>query len=121
MKNEFGQGVGPFRVWARGKEFPGLAMSRSIGDLNSKNIGIISDPGILEYDLSESTKFIVVCSDGVWEFLTNENVIDLGKSFYLDNDASGFCHQIVDQSVLQWEKNDIIIDDITVVVAFFNT
>ena len=32
MKNEFGQGVGPFRVWARGKEFPGLAMSRSIGD-----------------------------------------------------------------------------------------
>ena len=39
MKNEFGQGVGPFRVWARGKEFPGLAMSRSIGDLNSKNIG----------------------------------------------------------------------------------
>jgi serine/threonine protein phosphatase PrpC len=121
MKNEFGQGVGPFRVWARGKEFPGLAMSRSIGDLNSKNIGIISDPGILEYDLSESTKFIVVCSDGVWEFLTNENVIDLGKSFYLNNDASGFCHQIVDQSVLQWEKNDIIIDDITVVVAFFNT
>jgi serine/threonine protein phosphatase PrpC len=120
MKNEFGQGVGPFRVWARGKEFPGLAMSRSIGDLNGKNIGIISDPGILEYDLSESTKFIVVCSDGVWEFLTNENVINLGKSFYLDNDASGFCHQIVDQSVLQWEKNDIITDDITVVVAFFN-
>ena len=120
MKNEFGQGVGPFRVWARGKEFPGLAMSRSIGDLNGKNIGIISDPGILEYDLSESTKFIVVCSDGVWEFLTNENVIDLGKSFYINNDASGFCHQIVDQSVVQWEKSDIIIDDITVVVAFFN-
>ena len=120
MKNKFGQEVGPYRVWAKGEEFPGLAMSRSIGDLNGKNFGIIPDPGILEYDLNQSTKFIVVCSHGVWEFLTNENVIDLGKSFYINNDVSGFCHQIVNQSILQWEKNDIIIDDITVVVAFFN-
>ena len=34
IKNELGEGVGPYRVWKRGEGYPGLAMSRSIGDLN---------------------------------------------------------------------------------------
>ena len=119
MKNEYGQATGPYRVWARGKNFPGLALSRSIGDLLGKNIGVIPDPGILEYDLSESTKFIAICSDGVWVYLNNENVKNYGKSFYLDNNASGFCHYIVNQSVGEWEKNGPNVDDISVVVIFF--
>ena len=39
--------MGPFRVWAKGKQFPGLAISRSIGDKNGKECGIICDPGYL--------------------------------------------------------------------------
>jgi len=119
MKNEYGQAMGPYRVWARGKNFPGLALSRSIGDLLGKNIGVIPDPGILEYDLSDSTKFIAICSDGVWVYLNDEIVKNYGKSFYLDNNASGFCHHIVNQSVSEWEKNGPNVDDISVVVIFF--
>lgn len=119
MKNEFGEGVGPFRVWAKGKDYPGLAMSRSIGDFKGKEVGVIAVPGIMEYDLCEASKYIVICSDGVWEFLNNEIVKDLGKSFYLNDDPSGFCHHIVNNSVVQWEKKEIIIDDITIVVVFF--
>ena len=119
MKNEYGQAIGSYRVWARGKNFPGLALSRSIGDLLGKNIGVIPDPGILEYDLSESTKFIAICSDGVWVYLNDEIVKNYGKSFYLDNNASGFCHYIVNQSVSEWEKNGPNVDDISVVVIFF--
>ena len=69
MKNEYGIDIGPYRVYVQGEKFPGLAMSRSIGDLNSKSIGIIVDPGISEYDLNNSTKFIVIASDGVWDYL----------------------------------------------------
>ena len=119
MKDEYGEPMGPYRVWARGKNFPGLALSRSIGDLLGKNIGVIPDPGILEYDLSESTKFIAICSDGVWVYLNDEIVKNYGKSFYLDNNASGFCHYIVNQSVSEWEKVGPNVDDISVVVIFF--
>ena len=94
-------------------------MSRSIGDLKGKAIGVISEPGILEYDLNEATKYIVIASDGVWEFMKNEEVRDLGKSFYLENDSSGFCHKIVDTSASIWQKRDIVVDDITIVVMFF--
>ena len=82
LEDEFGRRVGPYRVWAKGEDYPGLAMSRSIGDLKGKAIGVIPDPGILEYDLNKTTKYIVVCSDGVWEFLNNDMVKDLGKQFY---------------------------------------
>ncbi len=119
MKNEMGEGVGPFRVWALDGNYPGLAMSRSIGDLKGKKIGVIPDPGILEYDLCENTKYIVACSDGVWEFLNNDEVKEIGKKYYAKNDPSGFCHELVDQSLNLWEANDIVVDDITAVVAFF--
>jgi serine/threonine protein phosphatase PrpC len=119
MKNEMGEGVGPFRVWALDENYPGLAMSRSIGDLKGKKIGVIPDPGILEYDLCEKTKYIVACSDGVWEFLNNDEVKEIGKNYYAQNDPSGFCHSLIDQSLNLWETNDIVVDDITAVVAFF--
>ena len=57
-------------------------MSRSIGDLKGKTVGVIAEPGILEYDLKETTKIIVIASDGVWEFLKNEDIVEIGKNFY---------------------------------------
>ena len=120
MQDDFGEFVGPYRVWSKDGNYPGLAMSRSIGDLKAKNIGVIPDPGIFEYDLCDKTKYIVVCSDGVWEFLENEKVRDIGTKFYIDNNPSGYCHELINQSLHLWERNDIVVDDITAVIAFFN-
>ena len=119
IKNEIGEGVGPYRVWRRGEGYPGLAMSRSIGDLNGKKIGVIPNPGIVEYQIDENSKYVVVCSDGVWEFLNNESVKNIGNKYYRENNPGGFCQELINTSLCLWEKNDIVIDDITAVVAFF--
>ena len=119
VKNSFGEGIGPYRVFAPGEDYPGLAMSRSIGDLDGKKFGIIPEPGIIEYNISGNTKYIVLCSDGVWEFLTNEHVKDVGKEFYLTNNPNGFVQELITQSVIEWEGNDIVIDDITAIALFF--
>ena len=99
----------------------GRKISRSIGDLKSKNIGIVPDPGIFEYDLNNVTKYIVICSDGVWDYLNNYIVKDIGKNYYyyLEDDASQFCHQIINNAAIQWKQNETIIDDITVETIFF--
>ena len=94
-------------------------MSRSIGDLKGKTVGVIPDPGIMEYDLNKSTKFIIICSDGVWEFLNNETVMNIGKKFYLENQVKSFCQEVVSEAFNAWEKNDSIVDDITAVAVFF--
>ena len=49
---------GPYRVWVKNEEYPGLAMSRSIGDFVASRIGVICEPEILEYELSKESKYI---------------------------------------------------------------
>ena len=110
---------GPQRVWAKNKNFPGLAMSRSFGDYKGKQCGIIPLPEIIEYKLDEKSKYMVICSDGVWEFLSNKNVMEIGNEFYLRNDIKGFTEKLIKKSEVLWEKQDVIVDDITAVVVYF--
>ena len=50
ITDEFRKGVGPLRVWAKDEDYPGLVMSRTIGDLKRKTVDVIPDPCILEYE-----------------------------------------------------------------------
>ena len=110
---------GPFRVWAGKNNYPGLAMSRCIGDLKGKKCGLISEPEIIEYNLDERSKYMVICSDGVWEFLNNEDVMRIGIDFYLKDNIGEFIDKIIKVSEFWWEKEDIIRDDITAVIVYF--
>lgn len=117
--DEKGVGIGPYRVWQKGTNYPGLAMSRSIGDLVSKKLGVIPDPLVVEKTIDYNCKFVVICSDGVWEFLKNQDVMEIGKKFYLRNDPEGLCHELIRKSTEFWEEEDVYVDDITAVVLFF--
>ena len=48
-----GKEGGPFRVWMKGCDYPGIAMSRSIGDKIAHNIGVINEPEIMEFTSDE--------------------------------------------------------------------
>ena len=78
-KNEFGDEVGPYRIYGRDNDSngQGLTMSRSIGDMDSKKYGVIYDPEIFRYELKQNDKVVVVGTDGLWEQLTNEEVIEI--------------------------------------------
>ena len=115
----FGEKVGPPRVWKAETNYPGLAMSRSLGDFQAKQCGVIATPEIIEYNLTRNSKYLIVCSDGVWEFIKNEQVRDLGNVYYNKNDVGGFCTDLVRFAVHSWEEFDIIRDDITVVCVYF--
>ena len=114
-----GMRAGPPRVWGVGKSYPGLAMSRSLGDFKGKRYGIISLPEIIEVNLDENSKYIVFCSDGVWEFLSNHNVMEIGNEFYEKNDVAGFTKKLTETATNMWEQKDVIVDDITAVVVFY--
>jgi len=60
-------------------------MSRSLGDRIAHSVGVSSVPEVLEYTLDSDDKFIVIASDGVWEFISNYEVAQLVFPFYLEN------------------------------------
>ena len=49
-------------------------MARSFGDLVAASVGVSPEPEVLDFNLEPDDKFIVIASDGVWEFLSNEDV-----------------------------------------------
>jgi serine/threonine protein phosphatase PrpC len=64
--------LGPQRVWLQDQEIPGLAMSRSLGDTTAHSVGVSSIPEVRSFLIGVDDKFVVIGSDGVWEFLTND-------------------------------------------------
>ena len=94
-------------------------MSRSIGDSDAKKVGVIPNPQVVEYTIGFDTKYILICSDGIWEFMTNEDCMKIGNKYYLRNDPLGLCFELTQESIKIWEKKDVVIDDITVVAVFF--
>ena len=66
--------IGPLRVWAAKQDVPGLAMTRSMGDEIAHSVGCSPVPEIIEFQVTKKDKFAVIASDGVWEFLSNDDV-----------------------------------------------
>ena len=117
--DEDGEFSGPYRVWAKGEDYPGLAMSRSIGDFDAKKVGVIPNPQIVEYKIDKSSKYFVIASDGIWEFISNEECMKIANQYYLRNDCLGLCRELSKLATELWDINDIIRDDITIIVGFF--
>ena len=46
-------------------------MTRSIGDRLAHRVGVSSYPEIKSHTLTSKDKMIVLGSDGIWEFLSN--------------------------------------------------
>jgi len=119
-KDEDGEKIGPYRVYIKDKDQPGLAMSRSFGDKKAKSCGVIPYPDIIEYSLfNNDCKYMVLCSDGVWEFISNEEVMEIGNKYYYKNNINDFCNELLKKSPEIWESEENYMDDITIVVVFF--
>jgi len=123
--------VGPYRVWAD-DEGPGIAMTRTLGDLQAKKIGLISEPEIESLDLTPHDQFIVIGSDGLWDVMSSAEVV--GFVAQHDNRET-VADALVHEARSRWDelnrnkkKNMIAIgdvpywkfgcDDITAVVAY---
>jgi serine/threonine protein phosphatase PrpC len=114
-------GVGPYRVWFKDGDYPGLAMSRSIGDSLAHKIGVSSIPEIKEFNLNNSKPFaIVVASDGVWEFMSNEQVKNILLKYKYNKDGFKCSKEIVEKARQIWAGTSFAIDDITCVTVFFD-
>jgi serine/threonine protein phosphatase PrpC len=117
-KGHQGEPMGPARVWLKNKDLPGLAMSRSFGDKIASSVGVIAEPTITKTDLTRNDKIIVIASDGVWEFLSNDQVIEIVSIHYENDDPKAAVEDLIHCATDRWKEKEDVIDDITAVVIF---
>ena len=113
-----GNFVGPNRVWVQGGDLPGLAMSRSFGDEIAHLVGVITDPEIIEYYFCKEDKFIIIGSDGLWEFVKSDECIEIVKDYYLEKNVEAALTHLYKEASKRWILEEEIIDDITILIAF---
>ena len=110
---------GPARVWLDASmTLPGLAMARSIGDHLVGNIGVIAEPEVTIKEVKLKggiDQFIVLASDGVWEFIESQPAAEIVDAF-IEKSATEACTRLIETSAAKWrqEEGDYR-DDITAV------
>ena len=102
-QDENGNPVGPARVWLKNQDLPGLAMSRSLGDAVASSVGVIPEPEILEFTLTPEDKFVVIGSDGIFEFLSNEDVVKIVVPHWKLKDVEAACESLWKEANLRWK------------------
>jgi len=113
---------GPARVWLDGAmTLPGLAMARSIGDHLVKTVGVIAEPEVKVFNLdADKDAFIVMASDGVWEFIDSQEAVDIIAADIDGKGCDDACKSLINTAVQRWraEEGDYR-DDITAMCIKF--
>lgn len=112
--------VGEDRVWLPEARTPGLAVSRSFGDLLVKRYGVDCTPEVHTLELCEDDRFMVMASDGVFEFVSSEEVVDVVGRWRERGSAQEAAEELVKLATERWIDDDSVIDDISCVVVFMN-
>ena len=119
--DELGVFEGPNRVYVKGKTYPGLSLTRSIGDLEAEKIGIISEPDIIIKKKDSTCKYLVLGSDGLWDVIKPYDVRRIVNPYFLKNDTNGACNALLKTACKNWDKEGCERDDITIIVVFIGT
>ncbi|XP_073220513.1 protein phosphatase 2C and cyclic nucleotide-binding/kinase domain-containing protein isoform X2 [Cicer arietinum] len=115
--DEEGDDGDPPRLWVPNGMYPGTAFTRSIGDSIAETIGVVANPEIVVFELTHNNPFFVIASDGVFEFLSSQTVVEMVAKFKDPRDA---CAAIVAESYRLWLQYETRTDDITVIIVHIN-
>ncbi|PKA64854.1 putative protein phosphatase 2C 73 [Apostasia shenzhenica] len=105
------------RIWLPDDDCPGLAMARAFGDFCLKDYGLISTPQLSSWKLSEKDEFVVLATDGIWDVLSNKQVVKTVSSARKRADAAKL---LVHRAVRTWRTRypTSKVDDCAVICLF---
>lgn len=90
-------------------------MSRAFGDLPCRRIGVTVEPEVTVHPLAAEDELLVAATDGIWDVLSNEEVVSLAGSAV---GAQAAARALVEVAEARWlETEGGYIDDITAVVV----
>jgi serine/threonine protein phosphatase PrpC/CRP-like cAMP-binding protein len=117
LGEELDEGGDPPRVWHATGDYPGTAFTRSLGDAMAEELGVFAEPEILTREIMPEDKMIILASDGVFEFLTNQSVVDICCKF---KDPLEACRAVVAEAYELWLQYELRTDDITMIAMFLD-
>lgn len=114
-----GAPAGPQRVFKYGSSLPGITITRAFGDGMAHEVGVTAEPEITSHVIRPEDRFLVLCSDGITEFMEDDEVVSLlhdKLSRRLPVETA--IRMLIQEARQRWHCNEHgICDDITVIVV----
>jgi hypothetical protein len=82
----------------------------------AKSVGVSAEPEILEWNIKPEDRFAVIASDGVFEFITSQTVVNMIQKHSNKLEAA---KQVVAEAYRLWLTFDDRTDDITIIIITF--
>lgn len=106
------------RIYVRCERYPGLCMSRTLGDNCAKACGVVAEPEVMRCEINPADRpFLVLASDGIWEFLDSKTV---ARNVAKELEKKGpelAVKKLQHEARKRWKKNEAdYCDDITTVL-----
>lgn len=110
----------PDRIFKPGTRLPGLSLSRAIGDQEAHSLGVTHIPEVTSLTLTPCHSFILLCSDGVWEFISPQDAVSLVGQFK-PQQAQEAAEKLTNLAWQKWQvEEQQRVDDITVVLGYLS-
>jgi serine/threonine protein phosphatase PrpC len=125
MARSIGASVPPLPLFTLKKTPPRLTLTlftfTLTGDFAVKNVGVIAEPEVKQFELDAEDRFMILASDGVWEFIYSQEAVDIvAKSLREGNTVTQACQELIEQAAQRWaEEEGDYRDDITAVIVKF--
>lgn len=110
---------------------PTINMSRCLGDFALKDYGVIGTPDVQEVKLAPDDKFMILASDGFWDFFTNTGAVEyvnnlmqsnkISPQSILSSQAKQIAEAMVEETKRRADLKKMKMDNITVKIVFFPT
>ncbi|KAK3257976.1 hypothetical protein CYMTET_17920 [Cymbomonas tetramitiformis] len=132
----------PMRIFSKemldeGRWAPGLAMSRSVGDLLATSLGAIPLADYEKHEMEGNESFVIMASDGLWEVFDNDEAVKWVHSYAMrKKEASGVlpghatgatmmttAQAIAEEAQRRWcstFNEEVVVDDTSVIIIWLN-
>ncbi len=65
--------------------------------------GVIAIPEVKQYELIHDDKFLIIGSDGIWEYITDDEAVRIVSRFWNKRDVNMACQKLVEEARLRWK------------------
>ncbi len=83
----------------------------------AEGIGVFAEPEFEQIELTESHAFLILGSDGIWEFLPSQRAVDIVARC---SDPQEAARLLVSSAYKTWLQKETRTDDISVVLVYFD-
>ncbi|CAH0478882.1 unnamed protein product [Peronospora belbahrii] len=88
------------------------------GDAVAHTAGVMSEPEFTSRWLDENDRCLIVATDGLWEFMSNEECMEMAMG---QQDPKEAVNMLIKEANCRWMREEQVTDDTTIIVAYIDT